>query len=98
MLQDYIRELAICLAVGGDSLCTDLNNASGHRLTQLHGELCGLCSAKARLNLQAHRDFMSRPLLPMIQGEGALSNQEPDWLDLGVSPSSQYVVSFACYL
>lgn len=82
-LQDYVRELAICMVLGGESLQHDLNNPNGIRLTQLHGELCALCSAKARCNLQAHRQFVSQPLLPTAPDTDA--SPKPDWLTLAVS-------------
>ena len=83
-LQDYVRELAICLAVGGDALRLDADNAIGQRMTTLRSELCQLCMAKASSDLESHRVFLTSRLMPVFQSP-APAAQEPNWLVLGVS-------------
>ncbi len=83
-VQEYVRELAICLATGGHSLRWDLDSAAGRRLAQLHDELCCLCTTKATSGLEAHRTFIKSPILPIAQSQNA-ADSSPNWLELGVS-------------
>ena len=93
MLQEYVRELAICLVAGGQALMRDLKGSKpGRRLATLHDELCCLCAAKATADLDSHHDFVRRRILPAAETKDAAAadadaDAEPDWLELAVSSS-----------
>lgn len=84
-LQDYVRELGICLAIGGEALWWDMGCATGRRMATLHDELCLLCECKATADLESHTAFITSPLLPAIDGPSPAGRTDPDWLKLGVS-------------
>lgn len=78
--QDYVRELAICLATGGDEVRWDVGSPTGQRMTALHNELCQLCACRAAADLESHKAFVASCLLPAHTPAG---RAEPDWLKLG---------------
>ena len=84
-VQEYVRELAICLATGGQSLMWDLSSQAGRRLALLHEELCCLCATKANADMEAHRQFIRNPILPLADAQSPVADAKPDWLELGVS-------------
>ena len=79
-MQDYVREIAICLVLGGNSLRHSLEGPQGRRLMQLTDELCYTCIGRARVASEAHRKFLTHPVMPF-----SLSQKEPDWLEIGVN-------------
>lgn len=84
-VQEYVRELAICLATGGQALMWDLDSKAGRRLTALHDVLCHLCAIKANADFEAHRMFVRNPILPVAERQSAKADNQLDWLELGVS-------------
>ena len=95
-LQDYVRELGICLAIGGDALRGNIANANGQRMATLQAELCQLCTCKANIDLEAHRAFVASPLLPALHSSTSGGAADPDWLQLGVS-TADLQAAFTCH-
>lgn len=88
-LQGYVRELAICLATGGEGVRWDVGSPTGQRMTALHNELCQLCACRAAADLEAHKAFVASPLLPALDSPTPAGRPDPDWLKLGVSLTCQ---------
>ena len=88
-LQDYVRELAICLATGGEVLRWEVDSPTGLRMTALHNELCQLCACKATADMEGHKAFVGSPLLPGLNSSAPTRQADPDWLKLGVSLACQ---------
>ena len=93
-----MRELAICLAIGGEALRWDMGCAAGQRMATLHDELCHLCECKANADLESHTAFITSPLLPAIDGPSPAGRTDPDWLKLGVSsPCNAHLIHMGTY-
>ena len=89
ILQDYMREFAICIATGGPGLKDDLSSDAGRRLLQLTAELARLCTTQAAADFQAYLQFMTKSVLPVEQQNtgchGDSIIKQPNWLKLAVS-------------
>ncbi len=91
-MQEYVRELAICVALGGPRMRMDLASSTGRRLAGLIAEVSNLCAAKATADFQSYRTFAGGPMLPAPDSSqapddgnpSAESSVEPDWLELAV--------------
>ncbi len=88
IVQEYARELAICLATGGECLRHNLECATGRRLSQLMDELVSLCAAKARYDFKTYTAFVASSMLPAVGKEQDSPDMQQHWLELGVSPKT----------
>lgn len=80
MYQDYAREVAICLAIGGETLKHNLETASGQRVSLLMDVLGSLCAAEATYDFQNYAAFMGHALLPGADTES--TDTQSHWLQL----------------
>jgi len=87
-----VRELAICITLGGPRLRNDLAGPTGRRLSGLIAEVSILLGAKAKTDPQAFELFNLSTTLPLAEqsqeaaGPQALADTsaEPNWLELAV--------------
>lgn len=84
--QEYVRELAICIALGGPRLRNDLTCYTGRHLSGLIAEIAILLGARAKTDLQAYKSSTVISVLPLAErrqkADGAqavaASSAEPD--------------------
>lgn len=85
VLQEYVRELSLAVALGGAEARQAPNSPWGAHLRQLMRELMSFMAFKSAASLESITTFAANPVLPADTSTSRTTAPHCDWLKLAVS-------------